>query len=94
MLETPEEAKWRAEFDEAGEHEVRDRLSKSAHMNHQPQRQFAYRWLQEQEQRKRFREQQLYWYARWTLWAAVAAVVVGIVGVIVGIIGVLLAWLH
>ena len=89
MLETPGEAEWRAEFDDAGEQEVRDRLSKLAHMNHQPQRQFAYRWLREQDQQKKARDQEIYRYTRLTLWAAVAAVAVGFVGVIVGVIGVL-----
>ena len=87
MPDNEHEIKWRAEFDAAGEHEVRDRLSKPAHMNHEPQRQFAFRWLREQEQYKKVREQQMYSYARWTLWAAAAAVVVGVIGVLV-------TWLH
>ena len=56
-------------------------------MNHEPQRQFAFRWLREQGQNKKLREQQMYSYARWTLWAAAAAVVVGVIGVLV-------TWLH
>ena len=66
-LDTAEEVKWRAEFDEAGEREVRFRVSNPAHMNHQPQRQFALRWLREQDQQKKAREQEIYRYTRLTL---------------------------
>jgi hypothetical protein len=87
MADTDEQTKWRAGFDEAGEREVHARLSNPAHMNHQPQRQFAYRWLREQETARILREQQMHCYVRWTLWVAVAAVIVGIIGVVV-------TWLH
>jgi hypothetical protein len=73
-----EEAKWRAEFDEAGEIEVRDNLSHGGIINYEPKRQFAFRWLREQVKANKRREHRMYRYARWTFWAAVGAVVLGI----------------
>jgi hypothetical protein len=73
--DTDEEAIWRAEFDEAGEIEVRDNLSLD---NYEPRRQFAFRWLREQVKANRRREQQMHRYVRLTFWAAVGAVVLGI----------------
>ncbi|MFZ2138337.1 MAG: hypothetical protein WAV78_15645 [Xanthobacteraceae bacterium] len=89
MPTAEEEAKWRAEFEAAGETEIRDGLKL---IQHEPKRQFAFRWLREQATARKRRETQLHWYARWTFWAAVAAVLVGIIGVIVGIIGVAVTW--
>jgi hypothetical protein len=83
MSDPAEEAKWRAEFDQAGETEVRDGFGL---INHEPKRQFAFRWLREQDRARTIREQQTYTYVRWTLWAAVAAVIVGIIGVVVTLI--------
>jgi hypothetical protein len=89
MPATEEEAKWRAEFEAAGETEIRDGLKL---MQHEPKRQFAFRWLRGEAKARERRE--MHWYARWTFWAAIAAVLVGIIGVIVGIIGVAVTWLH
>ena len=91
MPTAEEEAKWRAEFEAAGETEIRDRLKL---MQHEPKRQFAFRWLRGETKVDERREAQMHWYARWTFWAAIAAVLVGIIGVIVGIIGVAVTWLH
>jgi ABC-type Fe3+ transport system permease subunit len=55
----------------------------------EPKRQFAFRWLREQENAKALRERQLYRYAEWTFWAAVAAAIIAFVG---GLIA-LLAWI-
>jgi hypothetical protein len=84
MATAEEEAKWRAEFDQAGQTEIRDRLSL---INHEPKRQFAFLWLREQSKARQLREEQMRWYARWTFWAAIAAVVVGVVGVLVTLLG-------
>jgi hypothetical protein len=56
-------------------------------MQHEPKRQFAFRWLREQERTRRIREEQTYRYVQWTLLAAVAAVIVGIIGVAVTLFG-------
>jgi hypothetical protein len=76
--DTEEDAKWRAEFDEAGEIDVRENLSRGGIINYDPKRQFAFRWLREQVKATKLREQQMYRYAQWTFWAAVGAVVLGI----------------
>jgi hypothetical protein len=80
MSDTEDEAKWRAEFDQAGETEIRDGLKL---INHEPKRQFAFRWLREQSKARQLREEEMHWYAQRTFWAAIAAVVVGVIGVLV-----------
>lgn len=45
--ETAEQAKWRAEFQEAGENEVRQNLLNGAIYNSPPKRDFARQWLRE-----------------------------------------------
>jgi hypothetical protein len=80
MPSAEEEAKWRAEFEAAGETEIRDGLKL---MQHEPKRQFAFRWLREEARERKHREEQTHRYVRWTFWAAVAAVLVGIIGVAV-----------
>jgi hypothetical protein len=76
--DTEDEVKWRTEFDDAGEIEVRENLSHGGMIVPEPKRHFAFRWLREQVKAKKLREQQLYRYAQWTFWAAVSAVVIGI----------------
>ena len=78
-----EEVKWRAEFERDGETAVRDGLTM---MSPEPKRQYAFRWLREQERERNVRDKQTYKYVRWTFWAAVAAVIVGIIGVTVTLI--------
>jgi hypothetical protein len=80
MATPEEEAKWRAEFEAAGETEIRDGLKL---IQHEPKRQLAFRWLREEDLARRLREKETHRYVQWTFWAAVAAVIVGIVGVAV-----------
>ena len=84
MPTAEEEAAWRAEFEGAGETEICDGLKL---IQHEPTRQFAFRWLREQASARKLREEQTYRYVRWTFWAAVAAVIVGIIGVAVTLFG-------
>ena len=79
-------AKWRAEFEAAGETQFRDGVARGTIPFPEPKRQFAFRWLREQETAKALRELQLYRYAQWTFWAAVGAVLVGIIGVLVTVL--------
>jgi hypothetical protein len=82
--DTTDEAKWRAEFETVvGETQLRDGMTGGSMPFPEPKRQFAFRWLREQENAKALRERQLYRYAQWTFWAAVGAVFVGIIGVLV-----------
>jgi hypothetical protein len=88
-----QEEKWKAEFEATGETAIRnDRSGVNVGISDEPKRQYAFRWLREKERdRERFeldraqRESSAHWYAKWTFWAAVAAVLIGIVGVIVTI---------
>ena len=82
MPDAEQERIWRAEFDADGETAVRDAVTyRSAASFPEPKRQFAFRWLREQERARKLKERETRRYARWTLWAAIAAVAVGIVGV-------------
>ena len=86
MPDTEDEAKWRAEFEAVGETQLRDGVTRGAMPFPEPKRQFAFRWLREQENAKALRERKLHWYAQWTFWAAVGAVSVGIIGVLVTVL--------
>jgi hypothetical protein len=72
-----------------GETQLRDGVTRGSMPFPEPKRQFAFRWLREQENAKALRERQLYLYAEWTFWAAVAAAIIAFVG---GLIA-LLAWI-
>ena len=89
VSDAADEAKWRAEFEAVGETQLRDGVTRGSMPFPEPKRQFAFRWLREQENAKAFRERQLYRYAEWTFWAAVAAAIIAFVG---GLIA-LLAWI-
>jgi hypothetical protein len=47
----------------------------------EPKRQAAFRWLGDEAEERRLREEQTHHYARWIFFAAVAAVIVGLIGV-------------
>jgi hypothetical protein len=83
MPDTDEQLKWRAEFQEAGESEVRQNFPNGAIYNSPPKRDFARQWLREQERARVLRDEQTHSYTRYTLWAAVAAVIVGVIAVVV-----------
>ena len=82
MADTDEQAKWRVEFQEGGESEVRQNLPDGAIYNSPPKRDFARQWLREQECAHELRDQQIQSYTRHTFWAAVAAVIVGIIAIV------------
>jgi hypothetical protein len=78
-----EEEGWIAEFEAAGEDEIRVRLYRGSGMHPEAKFHTAVRWLREQARARRLREQQMHRDMRRTFWAAVAAVLVGIVGLAV-----------
>ena len=81
-MPTPEdEARWRAEFDMLGVHEVEAHIAKDEYLG--APRIAAFRWLKDRQARHDRREERTHWYVKWTFWAAVAAVAVGVVGVAV-----------
>jgi hypothetical protein len=83
MTGSADEASWRAEFERLGEMQVYDNVKQGAIYNDEAKRQAAFRWLGEQAHACRVREVQTYQYARWTFFAAVAAVIVGFIGIAV-----------
>jgi hypothetical protein len=87
LADTEQEAKWRAEFEADGETALRDAFNYRRATLDEPKRQFAFRWLREQDQARRRRDRQTYLYVRWTLWAAIAAVAVGIIGIAATLFG-------
>lgn len=82
MQDADHEAEWRTEFDSFGERAVHDTLYHGPGEFDGPKRQFALRWLREQEARRESRERKTFCYVKLTLIAAVAAVLVGILELI------------
>ena len=82
-------AEWRAEFERIGESQVGSFIN-SGPMPEE-KRQFGFRWLGEQALARKLREERAFWYARWTFFAAVAAVIVGLISIALSIIAIWLA---
>jgi hypothetical protein len=73
MAEPEVEASWRAEFERAGEDG--DRVILSGEIKKQP----AFRWLGDEAEVQRLREESTHHYLRWTFLAVIAAVIVGLI---------------
>jgi hypothetical protein len=69
-----------AEFKRVGEEQLRDALNSGVGFADEPKRQAAFRWLGDEAQARRLREEKTYHYVRWTFVAAIAAVIVGLIG--------------
>jgi hypothetical protein len=78
-----EEEGWIAEFEAAGEDEVRMRLYRGSGMHPEAKFHAAVRWLREQARARKHREEEIRRYVWWTLCAAVLSVIVGLVGLMV-----------
>jgi hypothetical protein len=81
---TEDEARWRAEFDKIGVHEVQAHLARNEYVP--AQRVTAFWWLKDRQEQQDRREEATYRYVRWTFYAALAAVIVGVVGVLVTLV--------
>ena len=81
MAEPEVEAAWRAEFKRIGETRLRDALNSDDGFTDEPKRQAAFRWLGDEAEEQRLREEQTHHYVRWTFFAVIAAVIVGLIGV-------------
>ena len=81
MAEPEVEAAWRAEFERSGATQLRDVLNSGDGLTDELKRQAAFRWLGDEAEARRLREEQTHHYVRWTFFAAVAAVIVGLIGV-------------
>ena len=81
MAEPEVEAAWHAEFKRIGETPLRDALNSGGGFTDDLKRQAAFRWLGDEAEARRLREDQTHHYVRWTFFAGVAAVIVGLIGV-------------
>jgi hypothetical protein len=81
-----EEDAWIAEFEAAGEDEIRIRMYRGSGMHPEAKFHTAVRWLREQARARRLLEQEIHRDVRRTLWAAVAAVLLGIVGIAIALL--------
>jgi hypothetical protein len=80
MAEPEVEAAWRAEFERSGVKELRDALSGDG-ITDELKRRAAFRWLGDEAETQRLRQEQTYHYIRWALLVAVAAVIAGLIAV-------------
>ena len=85
-----QENAWRAEFERLGERLVWENTKQGAIYNDERKRQFAFRWLADEEAKRRKREQETFWYVKFTYHAAIWAAALGAIGIIVAIIVALL----
>jgi hypothetical protein len=69
------------EFKRIGETPHRDGLDGDSGFTDEPKRQAAFRWLGDEVEAQRLRDDQTHHYVRWTFFAAVAAVIVGLIAV-------------
>ena len=69
------------EFKRIGEKQIRDALNSGIGIADEPKKQAAFRWLGDEAEEGRLREEKTHHYVRWTFFAAIAAVIVGLIGV-------------
>jgi len=81
MAEPEVGAAWRAEFKRIGAAQLRDALNSGSGFTDEPKRQAAFRWLGDEAEAQRLREERTHHYVRWTFFAAIAAVIVGLIGI-------------
>ena len=81
MAEPEVEEAWRAEFKRLGEAQLRDALNNGSGFTNELKRQAAFRWLGDEVEAQRLREEQTHHYVRWSFFAIIAAVIVGLIGV-------------
>jgi hypothetical protein len=73
MAEPEVEAAWRAEFERIGED------GDGGSLSGEPKRRPAFRWLGDEAEVRRLREESAHHYVRWTVLALTAAVIVGLI---------------
>jgi hypothetical protein len=79
MAEPEVEAAWRAEFKRSGATEFRDALNSGGGFTDELKRQAAFRWLGDEAEARRLRQEQTHHYVRWTFLVAVAAMIAGLI---------------
>jgi hypothetical protein len=80
MAEREVEAAWRAEFERSGAKELRDALDRDGFTN-ELKRQPAFRWLGDEAEAQRLRQEQTYHYVRWTFLVVLGVVIAGLIAV-------------
>ena len=80
LAEREVEAAWRAEFERSGVKGLRDALSGDG-ITDELKRQAALRWLGDEVEARRLRDEKTYHYVRGTLLIVVAAVIAGLIAV-------------
>jgi hypothetical protein len=79
MADPELEAAWRAEFERVGETRPGAALNAVGGSTDEP-KQATFRWLGDEAQTRRLREEQTHHYVQWTFFAVVAAAIVGVIG--------------
>jgi hypothetical protein len=70
MAESEVEAAWRAELGRIGEKQHNNSLDSSA-----PKKEMAFRWLGDEVEARRLRQEHAHHYVRWTFFAAIGVVI-------------------
>jgi len=81
MAEPEVEAALRAELNRIGEAQHRDGLKNGSGITDELKRRAAFRWLGDDSEAQRLREEQTHHYVRWAFLAALAVVIVGFIAV-------------
>jgi hypothetical protein len=84
MPSTEQEAKWLAEFEEAGATEIRDRLNFQS-INPEQARRLAVIWLREQDKKKELREERTLRWAKVAGWAGIVSIIVTAIGIAIAV---------
>ena len=79
MADPEVEAAWRAEFKRIGETLPGDAPNAVGGSTNEP-KQATFRWLGDETQTRRLREEKTHHYVQWTLFAAVAVAIVCVIG--------------
>ena len=77
MAEPGVEAAWRAEFERSGVTQIRDALGGGGLADEKSQA--AFRWLGDEAEARRLKQEQTYHYIKWTFSIAVAVVIAGLI---------------
>jgi len=77
MAEPEVEAAWRAEFERSGVTQIRDALGGGGLADEKTQA--AFRWLGDEAEARRLKQEQTYHYIKWTFSIAVAVVIAGLI---------------
>jgi hypothetical protein len=81
MAEPEVEAAWRAEFKRSGATELHDASNSGGGSTDELKSQAAFRWLGDEAEARRLRQEHTYHYVRWAFLVALAALIAGLIAV-------------